>query len=187
MPNNEEIIFLFLSLAAACSRTDMGLPTDWSRVVNWIRTDNPPPDTREAATKPSHTKPVLVGKNIYQRVDWRAFPLKGIPPRPETRVNVQRLEEIVARHEHLLLEQEVKRAKRALDYLRNGAPALQLTKLKSCLVENKLASNEARSAVLKTVGDWISKGYVAGPFKEPPLDNFRVNGLIAIIKGEHYR
>jgi hypothetical protein len=165
----------------------MGLPADWSRVDNWIRTDPSPPGSREAAAKPSQEKPVSVDKNIYQRVDWRAFPRKSIPLRPETRVNAQRLEEIVDQHEHLLLEQEVKRARRTLDYLRNGAPALQLAKLKSCLVENKLATGEARSAVLKTVGDWISKGYVAGPFKEPPLDDFRVNGLIAIIKGEHYR
>jgi hypothetical protein len=75
-------------------------------------------------------------------------------------------------------------AKRAIDYLRNRAPALQLKQLKSCLVQNKLASADAREAVLKTMEDWISKGFVAGPFKEPPLDSFRVNRMIAIIKGK---
>ncbi len=28
---------------------------------------------------------------------------------------------------------------------------------------------------------------MAGPFKQPPLDNFRVNGMIAIVKGPKVR
>ncbi len=53
-------------------------------------------------------------------VDWTGFPFKGIPRYPETRVNVDALEKIVLRHENKLLKQEVDRAKRAIDYLRNG-------------------------------------------------------------------
>jgi hypothetical protein len=78
------------------------------------------------------------------------------------------------------------RAKRTIDYLRNGAPALQLSKLGSCLVENRPSTSVAKLAVLKTVVGWIKKGFVAGPFKEPPVDNFRVNGMIAIIKGKRF-
>jgi hypothetical protein len=116
--------------------------------------------------------------------DWAVFPFKGIPKVPETRVNVDALENLVLKYENKLLKQEADRAKRAIDYLRNGAPALQRERLKSCLVQNKLASADAREAVLKTMREWVSKGFVAGPFKEPPLDDFRVNGMIAIIKGE---
>jgi predicted metal-dependent enzyme (double-stranded beta helix superfamily) len=53
-------------------------------------------------------------------------------------------------------------------------------------VENRLSTSVAKLAVLKTVKEWIVKGFVAGPFKEPPVDNFRVNGMIAIIKGKRY-
>jgi hypothetical protein len=42
-----------------------------------------------------------------------------------------------------------------------------VSKLSSCLVKNRLLSDEAKQAVLKTVEDWIRKGFVAGPFKEP--------------------
>jgi hypothetical protein len=126
-------------------------------------------------------------KNTLQKQDWSSFPRKDIPQRPETRINIDRLQQLVADNEHGLLEQEKQRANRAIDYLRNGAPALQKGELSSCLVSNRLPSNEARLAVLKTVGEWIIKGFVAGPFKEPPLDHFRVNGMIAIIKGKHYR
>ncbi len=61
-----------------------------------------------------------------------------------------------------------------------------MSKLGSCLVENRLSTSVAKLAVLKTVEEWIIKGFVAGPFKEPPVDNFRVNGMIAIIKGMRY-
>jgi hypothetical protein len=85
-----------------------------------------------------------------------------------------------------LLDHELLRARRAVAYLREGAPALQSKKLGSCLVENRLSTSVAKLAVLKTVKEWILKGFVAGPFKEPPVDNFRVNGMIAIIKGKRY-
>ncbi len=116
--------------------------------------------------------------------DWATFPFKGIPKKLETRVDTDALEKLVLKYEDKLLKQEVDRARRAIDYLRNGAPALQRERLKSCLVQNKLASADAQKAVLKTMKEWVSKGFVAGPFKEPPLDDFRVNGMIAIIKGE---
>jgi hypothetical protein len=118
-------------------------------------------------------------------VDWASFPFKKIPHKPETRVNIEALEKLVNENKDKLLTQELERAERAIDYLQNGAPALQLAKLKSCLVPNKLMTTDARAAVLKTIEDWIKKGFVAGPFKKPPLDNFRVNGMIAIIKGEY--
>jgi hypothetical protein len=57
------------------------------------------------------------------------------------------------------------RTKRTIDYLRNGAPALLLSKLVSCLVVNGPSTSVAKLAVLKTVVKWIKKGFVAGPFK----------------------
>jgi hypothetical protein len=125
-------------------------------------------------------------ENVTRKVsaDWVAFPFKEIPKVPETRVDTDALENLVLMYENKLLKQAAERARRAIDYLRNGAPALQRERLKSCLVQNKLASADARDAVLKTMREWVSKGFVAGPFKEPPLDDFRVNGMIAIIKGE---
>jgi hypothetical protein len=77
-------------------------------------------------------------------------------------------------HEDKLLDQEITHTRRTVDYLRNGAPALQMSRLGSCLVENRLSTSVAKLAVLKTVEEWIRKGFVARPFKEPPVDNFRV-------------
>jgi hypothetical protein len=97
------------------------------------------------------------------------------------------LKELVERNVDKLLEHELKRPYRTIDYLENGAPAHQKKVLKSCLVSNKIPSDEANTVILDTVADWINAGFVAGPFKQPPLDNFRVNGMIAIVKGPKVR
>jgi hypothetical protein len=57
--------------------------------------------------------------------DWVAFPSKAIPKKPETEIDIDRLEQLISLHEGKLLDQEILRAKRTVDYLRNGAPALQ--------------------------------------------------------------
>ncbi len=33
-----------------------------------------------------------------------------------------------------------------------------------------------------TLADWIRKGFVAGPFSEPPLKKFRSNPLMAVVQ-----
>ncbi len=118
---------------------------------------------------------------------WDTFPKKDIPAGPETRINIEKLKKMIDRNEEKLLDHEVRRARRAISYLEEGAPAHQLRRLKSCLVKNKIPSSEANAAVLETVANWIKEGFVAGPFRQPPLDNFHVNGMIAIIKGQKVR
>jgi hypothetical protein len=157
------------------------LPENWSRVEEWIFGNWH--DLKEPSAVSAVAEKDSLEGYTWQKPDWSNFPRKDIPRHPETRINIDRLQQLVDENEHELLEQEKLRAHRAIDYLRNGAPALQKGELSSCLVSNRLPSDEARLAVLKTVGEWIVKGFVAGPFKEPPLDNFRVNGMIAIIKG----
>jgi hypothetical protein len=170
-------------LAAESSRKDLGLPEDWSRIWKWCLLAPMSPILAHAL---SQTAP----KGLRQPtgkidVNWKDFAFKEIPREPETRVNIEALEKLVNENKGRLLSQELARAERTINYQRHGAPALQLTKLKSCLVPNKPMTLDARAAVLKTIEDWIKKGFVAGPFREPPLDNFRVNGMIAIIKGEY--
>jgi hypothetical protein len=168
--------------AAESSRRDLGLPTDWSRIWKWCL---PAPVSPILAHALSQDAPKSLRQPTGKMdVNWKDFAFKEIPQKPETRVNVEALEELVSKNKNKLLSQELARAHRTIDYLRNGAPALQLARLKSCLVQNKPMTTDARTAVLKTIEDWIKKGFVAGPFREPPLDNFRVNGMIAIIKGE---
>jgi hypothetical protein len=178
-----QIIYLaVVFLAAESSRKDLGLPMDWARIWKWCLPAPVTPILAHALSQPAPK--VLRQPTGKLNVNWEDFTFKSIPRKPETRVNILALEELVRKNKDRLLSQELARAERTIDYLRNGAPALQLARMKSCLVPNKPMTLDARAAILKMIEDWVKKGFVAGPFKEPPLDNFRVNGMIAIIKGE---
>jgi hypothetical protein len=70
-------------------------------------------------------------------------------------------------------------ARRAIDYLRNGASALHKAVLRSFYVENRLPSTACRKTVLKTVEEWIKKGFVAGPFNPSSHSLFSPHQLTA--------
>jgi hypothetical protein len=163
----------------------LGLPENWEFVENWL-TGKSLPETRGTVDENNHKEKASTG-NASSAVDWETFPKKNIPVNPETRINIEELKKIIERNKENLLDHELKRAQRAVAYLEEGAPAHQVRHLKSCLVKNKIPSSEANEAVLETVANWVKEGFVAGPFRQPPLDNFRVNGMIAIIKGQKVR
>jgi hypothetical protein len=129
-------IDVFFSTAAPSSRADMGLPDDWSVIENWLSGGNfnfPSCDVSKSVS-------ALKENTSTDSFSWDTFPSKGIPAKPETRINIELLRKKVEKNEGKLLEQEVRRAYRAIDYLENGAPAHQLDRLKSCLVSNKIPS-----------------------------------------------
>jgi hypothetical protein len=47
-----------------------------------------------------------------------------------------------------------------------------------------MSTNSRKLAVLKKINEWLKKGFAAGPFKEPPWNNFRVNSMIPVVIGE---
>jgi hypothetical protein len=164
--------------AATASRAELGLPENWLRVELWLYSKKIESLKIESSSVGGEKRTEMEGIPV----NWDALGKKEIPLKPETRIKIEKLEELVNQHESQLLQNEVLRAKRVIEYLKTGAPAHQKRSLGSCLVENKIPGEKGTAAVLKTVKEWIEKGFVAGPFKEPPLDGFRVNGMIAINK-----
>jgi hypothetical protein len=162
----------------------MGLPAEWEIIESWLTNGALPKSRDTVSDSKTVANNVITGNSD---VGWDTFPSKEIPSKPETRIDIKKLKILVDANEKSLLDHEVRRARRVIAYLEGGAPAHQLGQLKSCLVGNKIPSSEANSAVLETVANWINEGFVAGPFKQPPLDNFRVNGMIAIVKGPKVR
>jgi hypothetical protein len=71
--------------------------------------------------------------------------------------------------------------------LRYGAPSYQKSELKGCYVKNATSAYENSDAVEKTIASWVEKGFVAGPFNEPPVKNFRANCLMAVVQGKKTR
>ena len=72
---------------------------------------------------------------------------------------------------------EIARAKKASNYLTKGAPSHQKRNLQAINCKNSESANTYGANLSETLADWISEGYVSGPFIYPPLRNFRVNPL----------
>jgi hypothetical protein len=82
---------------------------------------------------------------------------------------------------------EIKRAKSCISDLLNGASSFQNKHLPSCEIENNFTTKTFGKEVTDSIAHWVKQGFAAGPFKEPPLKNFRANSILAIDQTEKVR
>jgi hypothetical protein len=118
---------------------------------------------------------------------WNKFQKRELPTGPETRINTDKLEEKIMYTKEKLLPHQFERARKALSFLMYGAPSFQKTPLLSCCVKNTPGTSQFGEDVADTIATWLKKGYVSGPFKEPPLPKFRSNCLMAVDQGSKVR
>jgi hypothetical protein len=111
---------------------------------------------------------------------WSNFPVADLPKVPLEKIDIDRLEYLVESCKPKLLASEYQRALKCIDYLRIGAPSFQLSNLPACLVKNSSIALNHGPAVTDVLASWVSKKFVAGPFKSPPLPNFRANSILAV-------
>ena len=71
-------------------------------------------------------------------------------------------------------------AKQALKTVREGAFTALRTLLPSIETKNAKSAFQHGLLLTDTIGHWVKCKMVAGPFDEPPLENFRANPLIAV-------
>jgi len=82
---------------------------------------------------------------------------------------------------------EKARAKRTVKNFELGASAFQRSELPACKVKNCESAFEHGKIITDTICTWIKKGFVSGPFSSPPVDNLRVNCLMAIDQKDKIR
>ena len=87
----------------------------------------------------------------------------------------------------LLNTAEIMRGEKSVRFLCEGGPAYQKTTLPGCFVENAPSAVKFGDIVTDNIATWIKKDFVSGPFACPPLDNFRVNSLMAVDQNEKVR
>jgi hypothetical protein len=90
------------------------------------------------------------------------------------------LENLIISNSKLLLRSEIKRGFKCIDYLSNGAPAFQSSPLGPCIIKNSQNAIIHGESVTDTIASWVSKKFVAGPFRCLPLANFRANSILAV-------
>jgi hypothetical protein len=113
---------------------------------------------------------------------WAKFPKKKLPEKPETSIDIEKLENRVKKYMNLSTKHQIERSLKAIEYLKNGAPSFQETTLPACFVKNASSTYKHGKEITENIATWIDEGYAAGPFDSPPCANFRVNPLIAVVQ-----
>ena len=161
------------------TRKDLGLPDRWETVENWCRKPfrfGPPIDVKEK--KPTSFDHVDFSRPGTEEF-WREFPSRELPDRPTTRINVTRLEELINEWDSHMTIHERDMAQKALKDLKEGAPAYQMSELPGISVKNAPSIMKCAPEFTETLKKWVEAGYAAGPFREMPLQNMRLNSLMA--------
>ena len=165
----------------------MGLPKDWDRVKHWLDYGGPiffEPTPEMTAEERKWPDIPILSKYDGSAPDgyWDKFPFYAIPDSPVTQIDIDILEGKIRKVSHNLTRAQIQRANRAVAFLREGAPSCQRGPLGPCFVENSKGTLTHGAAVSDNIATWVSKGYAAGPFVHPPLADFRVNPLLAVIQ-----
>jgi len=78
-------------------------------------------------------------------------------------------------------------AKRALKNIEKGAISHTKYILPPIRCKNAESAMIHGSSVTDTIAEWVSNGYVSGPFCNPPLCGFRSNALMAVVQPSKVR
>ena len=168
------------------NRNEAGIP-QWEKVDRWLD-ETVLPDYPEEIEKQPYVKknPEIKTLENYREDPgeefWSTFPKTRLPTQAQTKINVDKLEEYITKIEGKITVTESRRAKKVLTDLREGASAYQMKELPPVKAKNAESSFENGEMLTDQVAYMVKKGYVAGPFKHPPLAGFRENPLAAVIR-----
>ena len=168
------------------------MPRDWSRIQGWLDYDME--ETIRTSDKGIWAKkneeiPTL--GNYTGKADekfWDKFPKCELPKKVKTDINISELEKRVMKASRKLSKTQMKRAKRCIYNLRNGANSCQKSpELPAIYTKNAKSAFLYGEGVTDSIVTFVKKGFVSGPFNHPPLKKFRVNPLMAIPQGPKCR
>ena len=146
----------------------------WSIFWNWV-TYTGPTVRREGKHKSDEERkhkniPILLDySKPPPKYFWTDFPKREIPTRISTKLDVRALTGILEDRKTLLNKAEYERGKKIVNFLTNGAPSYQKSKLPPVFCKNARSTLDHGAQLTDTVADWVEKGFVAGPFDSPPL------------------
>ena len=111
---------------------------------------------------------------------WESFLVRPLPPSSVSPVNAQTLLHRLL-HAPGLSAAQLVRGRLSVQELTHGASACQLSPpLPPLSARNTPAAVTHGQQVTDNVVGWIKAGFAAGPFKAPPLPDFRCNPILAV-------
>ena len=172
-------------------RRKAGFP-EWAKVSRWL-------DERIGAFRPAATEmklpeiknPEIQALEDYEIIPgesfWSSFPRRELPVKVETRVNILALKRRIWKSKDKMMKSELVRAKKILKHLQFGAESLQIAELPPVTCKNGKSTVMHGKYLTDTIGSWVKKGYVAGPFDTPPVPGFRANPLGVVVRNGKIR
>ena len=167
------------------NRLVLGIPALWNVIWGWVTFQGPTsrkPDIKQILKERKHQNiPILSDYSIKPKEEfWDNFPKMGIPTKVSTGMNVHALAALLEDRKMFLNRAEYGRGLKTVAFLSEGAPSHQKTSLPAVFCRNAKTAYEYGAQLTDTVAEWVQKGFVAGPFSNPPLPAFRVNPLLVI-------
>lgn len=175
---------LHITLLTDPARHKLGLP-NWTTVKAWM-------DPLAEAPVPGKTTPPAVQLkcpeipelNTYRFPPptgfWNHFPSQPLPSVPTTPINALKLSEIVNSVKHRMTSGQKYRAKMLISELTDGVSVPFKHSLPMLRDKNSPSVIHHGRQFTDILAGWIKKGYVAGPFRIPPMDDFRSNSMLAV-------
>ena len=164
----------------------------YNEIMRWLDTSIRPPYPAQKGEKmlKKELADIPTLDNYSKPPDesfWSSFPTRQLPKKPETVINVDNLEIAINEAAGVMTKSELRRARRVVYDLKNGADAYQKTKLPPCSVKNAASAFNYGELMTDKIGTWIKKGFVSGPFITPPMAGFRANPLMAVARNRKVR
>ena len=111
---------------------------------------------------------------------WDKFPKTPLRSKVETLVKAEKFSELVEQNKIWMTPQQLARARRVEQGLREGMSSYQKSELPAMRLENDRSTLKYGRQITDQVAHWVNSGFASGPFDSPPLDKFRVNCLMAV-------
>ena len=182
----------FLLLEACADRKQLGLPAVWTTVCGWlmaVRVREPIDIIMKSPKDRKFPNVPILNEYFTNPGDyfWSLFPKKSLPKKVTTPIRVNRLKVLIRRNGKNWNKQQRWVAKRALHNIEKGAITHTKISLPAIRCKNAESALIFGTSVTDTIADWISSGYVSGPFDHPPLCEFRSNALMAVVQPSKIR
>jgi len=173
-------------------KRNLGVPDIWETVESWINRDTVPsyplPSDPSMISRKFTDIPILEDySKCPDESFWTNFPRRELPKRATTRINVKNFKKVVARNEGSMTRTELRRARRVIHDLEEGASACQKSRLPPLSTPNAKTALEHGALLTDKIAGWITAGFVAGPFDCPPVPGFRANPLMAVVRNGKVR
>ena len=172
-------------------QSNLGFP-GWREVCDWLDESfvvQVPEDSPVKA--PLLKNPEVPQLENYRLVPdekfWESFPKKDLPVKVETEVLTEVFEDLINKASCRMTASELRRARKVVNDLKNGADAYQRGPLPPVNSVNSQSTFEHGRLLTDTAATWVKKGFVAGPFDYPPVPGFRTNPLGVVVKNGKVR